>query len=74
MIEEERDNKIDPSSPSEQIGFKNTSTDIPHRSSSSEGVLNLEHEPSMKRLPHRHNRGIPKPHMNLNCLTKLDIP
>ena len=59
-IEEERNNKIDPSLPSEQTGFENTSTNIPHQSSFSEGVFNLEHEPSMKCLPHCHNRGIPK--------------
>ena len=35
-----------------------TSTNISHQSSSSEGNLNLEPEPSMKRLPHRPNRGI----------------
>ena len=74
LIKEERKGKTDPSSPSEQIGFENTSTDVPHQSSPSEGVLNLEPEPSMKHLAHHHNRGIPKPHMNLNCLEKLDIP
>ncbi|RVW46696.1 Retrovirus-related Pol polyprotein from transposon RE1 [Vitis vinifera] len=36
-------------------------TEIPNQSSSVEGVLNLEPDPFMKRLPHRHNRGIPKP-------------
>ena len=30
VIEEERNSKTDPLSPSEQTGFENTSTDIPH--------------------------------------------
>ncbi|RVX00402.1 Retrovirus-related Pol polyprotein from transposon TNT 1-94 [Vitis vinifera] len=30
--------------------------EIPNQSSSAEGVLNLEPDPFMKRLPHRHNR------------------
>ena len=55
VIKEERNSKIDPSSPSEQTRLKNTSTGIPHQSSSSEGFLNLELEPSLKHLPHRHN-------------------
>ena len=40
---------------------KHVFTEIPNQSSSVEGVLNLEPDPFMKRLPHRHNRGIPKP-------------
>ena len=60
VVEEEKNSKTDPSSPFEQTGFENSSTNIPHQSSSSEGVLNLEPNPSMKRLPHRHIIGIPK--------------
>ena len=60
VIEEEINNKTYPSSPSEQIRFDNNSTNKPHQSLSNEGLLNLEHESSMKRLPHHHNRGVPK--------------
>ena len=60
VIKEERNNITDPSSPSEQTRFENTSTYIPYQSLSREGVLNLKPEPSMKHLPHRHNEGIPK--------------
>ena len=60
VIEEERNSKTNPLSSFEQIGFENTSIDIQHQSSSSKGVLNLEPEPSMKRLSHYHNKGTPK--------------
>ena len=74
VIEEEINSKSDPSSPPKQTGFENTLTDIPHQSSSSEGVLNLEHEPSMKRLPHRHNRVIPKTTYEPELSTKVRYP
>ncbi|RVW67330.1 Retrovirus-related Pol polyprotein from transposon RE1 [Vitis vinifera] len=41
----------------QQFGFEDVFTEIPNQSSSVEGVLNLEPDPFMKRLPHRHNRG-----------------
>ncbi|RVW25573.1 Retrovirus-related Pol polyprotein from transposon RE1 [Vitis vinifera] len=44
---------------SQQFGFEDVFTEIPNQSSSVEGVLNLEPDPFMKRLPHRHNRAIP---------------
>ena len=53
MIEEGRDNTIEPS---EQFGFEDAFIEIPNQFSSAEGVLNLEPDPFMKRLPHRHNR------------------
>ena len=74
MIEEEINSKTDPSSPSKQTGFENTSIDIPHQSSSSEGVLNLETEPSKKRLPHRHNRDIPKTKYEHELSSKVRYP
>ncbi|RVW95943.1 Retrovirus-related Pol polyprotein from transposon TNT 1-94 [Vitis vinifera] len=43
----------------QQFGFEDVFTEIPNQSSSTEGVLNLEPDPFMKRLPHRHNRAIP---------------
>ncbi|RVW54333.1 Retrovirus-related Pol polyprotein from transposon RE1 [Vitis vinifera] len=55
----------------QQFGSEDVFIEIPNQSSSVEGVLNLEPDPFMKRLPHRHNRGIPKPHMNLNCLPNV---
>ncbi|RVW46329.1 Retrovirus-related Pol polyprotein from transposon RE1 [Vitis vinifera] len=70
MIEEGRDNTIEPSPPFEQFGSKNVFTEIPNKSSSIEGVLNLEPDPFMKRLPHRRNRGIPKPTYELELSTK----
>ncbi|RVW74193.1 Retrovirus-related Pol polyprotein from transposon RE1 [Vitis vinifera] len=57
VIEEGRDSTIEPSPPSEQFGSEDTFTEIPNQSSSAEGVLNLELDPFMKCLPHRHNRG-----------------
>ncbi|RVW80533.1 hypothetical protein CK203_051225 [Vitis vinifera] len=59
VIEEGRDNTVEPSSPYEQFGSEDSFTDMPNQSSSAEGVLNLEPDPFMKRLPHRHNRAIP---------------
>ncbi|RVW85024.1 hypothetical protein CK203_037594 [Vitis vinifera] len=43
----------------QQFGSEDVFTKIPNQSSSAEGVLNLEPDPFMKRLPHRHNRAIP---------------
>ncbi|RVW42081.1 putative mitochondrial protein [Vitis vinifera] len=43
----------------QQFGSEDVFTEIPNQSSSVEGVLNLELDPFMKRLPHRHNRAIP---------------
>ncbi|RVW73557.1 Retrovirus-related Pol polyprotein from transposon RE1 [Vitis vinifera] len=58
-IEEGRDSTIEPSPPYEQFGSEDVFTEILNQSSSVEGVLNLEPDPFMKRLPHRHNRAIP---------------
>ncbi|RVW26151.1 Retrovirus-related Pol polyprotein from transposon RE1 [Vitis vinifera] len=44
---------------SQQFGFEDVFTEIPNQLSSVEGVLNLEPDPFMKWLPHRHNRAIP---------------
>ncbi|RVW45977.1 Retrovirus-related Pol polyprotein from transposon TNT 1-94 [Vitis vinifera] len=38
------------------------------------GVFNLEPDPFMKRLPHRHNRGIPKPTYEPELSTKVKYP
>ncbi|RVW22279.1 Retrovirus-related Pol polyprotein from transposon TNT 1-94 [Vitis vinifera] len=43
----------------QQFGSEDVFTEIPNQSSSAEGVLNLELDPFMKRLPHCHNRAIP---------------
>ncbi|RVW28117.1 Retrovirus-related Pol polyprotein from transposon RE1 [Vitis vinifera] len=43
----------------QQFGSEDVFTEIPNQSSSVEGVLNLEPDPFMKRLPHCHNRAIP---------------
>ncbi|RVW79654.1 hypothetical protein CK203_065295 [Vitis vinifera] len=43
----------------QQFGSEDVFTKIPNQSSSVEGVFNLELDPFMKRLPHRHNRAIP---------------
>ncbi|RVW69129.1 Retrovirus-related Pol polyprotein from transposon RE1 [Vitis vinifera] len=43
----------------QQFGSEDVFTEIPNQSSSAEGVLNLEPDPFMKRLPHHHNRAIP---------------
>ena len=45
----------------QQFGSEDVFTEIPNQSSFVEGVLNLEPNPFMNRLPHHHNRGIPKP-------------
>ncbi|RVW93163.1 Protochlorophyllide reductase, chloroplastic [Vitis vinifera] len=55
---------------SQQFGSEAVFTEIPNQSSSVEGVLNLEPDPFMKRLPHRHNRGIPKPTYEPELSTK----
>ena len=71
VIEEGRDSTIEPS---EQFGFEDAFTEILNQSSSAEDVLNLEPDPFMKRLPHRHNRGIPKPTYELELSTKVKYP
>nr|CAN71679.1 hypothetical protein VITISV_015841 [Vitis vinifera] len=58
----------------QQFGSENVFTEIPNQSSSVEGVLNLEPNPFMKRLPHRHNRGIPKPTYEPKLSTKVKYP
>ncbi|RVW79649.1 Retrovirus-related Pol polyprotein from transposon RE1 [Vitis vinifera] len=42
----------------QQFGSEDVFIEIPNQSSSVEGVLNLEPDPFMKRLPHRHNRAM----------------
>ncbi|RVW20273.1 Retrovirus-related Pol polyprotein from transposon RE1 [Vitis vinifera] len=54
----------------QQFGSEDVFTEIPNQSSSAESVLNLEPDPFMKRLPHRHNRGIPKPTYEPELSTK----
>ncbi|RVW31776.1 Retrovirus-related Pol polyprotein from transposon RE1 [Vitis vinifera] len=71
VIEEGRDSTIKPSPPFEQFGFEDVFTEIPNQSSSVEGVLNLEPDPFMKRLPHRYNTGIPKPTYEPELSTKV---
>ncbi|RVX16606.1 Retrovirus-related Pol polyprotein from transposon TNT 1-94 [Vitis vinifera] len=68
VIEEEIDNTIESS---EQFGSKDAFIEIPNQSSFAKGVLNLEPDPFMKSLPHRHNRGIPKPTYELELSTKV---
>ncbi|RVW91751.1 Retrovirus-related Pol polyprotein from transposon TNT 1-94 [Vitis vinifera] len=58
----------------QQFGSEDVFTEIPNQSSSVEGVLNLEPDPFMKRLPHRHNRGIPKPTYELELSIKVKYP
>ena len=58
----------------QQFGSEDVFTEIPNQSSSVEGVLNLEPDPFMKRLPHRHNRGIPKPTYEPELSTKVKYP
>ncbi|RVW73995.1 Retrovirus-related Pol polyprotein from transposon RE1 [Vitis vinifera] len=41
----------------QQFGSEDVFTEIPNQSSSVEGVLSLEPDPFMKRLPHHHNKG-----------------
>ncbi|RVW67612.1 Retrovirus-related Pol polyprotein from transposon RE1 [Vitis vinifera] len=43
----------------QQFGSEDVFIEIPNQLSSVEGVLNLEPNPFMKRLPHHHNRAIP---------------
>ncbi|RVW41355.1 Retrovirus-related Pol polyprotein from transposon RE1 [Vitis vinifera] len=58
----------------QQFGSEDVFIEIPNQSSSVEGVLNLEPDPFMKRLPHRHNRGIPKPTYEPELSTKVKYP
>ncbi|RVW27774.1 Retrovirus-related Pol polyprotein from transposon RE1 [Vitis vinifera] len=55
----------------QQFGSEDVFTEIPNQSLSVEGVLNLEPDPFMKRLPYRHNRGIPKPTYEPELSTKV---
>ena len=58
----------------QQFGSEDVFTEIPNQLSFVEGVLNLEPDPFMKRLPHRHNRGIPKPTYEPELSTKVKYP
>ncbi|RVW16914.1 Retrovirus-related Pol polyprotein from transposon TNT 1-94 [Vitis vinifera] len=58
----------------QQFGSEDVFTEISNQSSSVEGVLNLEPDPFMKRLPHRHNLGIPKPTYEPDLSTKVKYP
>ncbi|WJZ85282.1 hypothetical protein VitviT2T_004827 [Vitis vinifera] len=58
----------------QQFGFEDVFTKIPNQSSSVEGVLNLEPDPFMKRLPYCHNRGIPKLTYEPELSTKVKYP
>ncbi|WJZ94687.1 hypothetical protein VitviT2T_013525 [Vitis vinifera] len=58
----------------QQFGSEDVFTEIPNQSSSVERVLNLEPDPFMKRLPHRHNRDIPKPTYEPELSTKVKYP
>ncbi|KAL6325849.1 hypothetical protein AAG906_031001 [Vitis piasezkii] len=71
VIEEGRDSTIEPS---EQFGSEDAFIEIPNQFSFVEGVLNLKPDPFMKRLPHCHNRGIPKPTYELELSTKVRYP
>ncbi|WJZ84156.1 hypothetical protein VitviT2T_003776 [Vitis vinifera] len=51
----------------QQFGSENVFTEIPNQSSSVEGVLNLEPDSFMKRLPHRHNRECPPGKKPVGC-------
>ncbi|RVW22233.1 Retrovirus-related Pol polyprotein from transposon TNT 1-94 [Vitis vinifera] len=51
----------------QQFGSEDVFTEIPNQSSSVEGVLNLEPDPFMKRLPHRHNRECPPGKKPVGC-------
>ena len=72
VIKEGRNIRIEPSS--EQFGSEDVFTEIPNQSPSVEGVLNLEPDPFMKWLPHRHNRGIHKPTYKPELSTKVKYP
>ncbi|RVW37281.1 Retrovirus-related Pol polyprotein from transposon TNT 1-94 [Vitis vinifera] len=58
----------------QQFGSEDVFTEIPNQSSSVEGVLNLEPDLFMKRLLHRHNRGIPKPTYEPELSTNVKYP
>ncbi|RVX12128.1 Retrovirus-related Pol polyprotein from transposon RE1 [Vitis vinifera] len=51
----------------QQFGSEDVFTEIPNQSSSIEGVLNLEHDPFMKWLLHRHNRECPPGKKLVGC-------
>ena len=58
----------------QQFGSEDVFIEIPNQLSFVEGVLNLEPDPFMKQLPHRHNRGIPKPTYEPELSTKVKYP
>ncbi|WKA09914.1 hypothetical protein VitviT2T_027524 [Vitis vinifera] len=58
----------------QQFGSEDVFIEIPNQSLFVEGVLNLEPDLFMKRLPHRHNRGIPKPTYEPELSTKVKYP
>ena len=74
VIKQRKDSTIEPSPPSKQFGSEDVFTKIPNQSSFVEGVLNLKPDPFMKRLPHRPNRGIPKPTYEPKLSTKVKYP
>ncbi|RVW27298.1 Retrovirus-related Pol polyprotein from transposon RE1 [Vitis vinifera] len=51
----------------QQFGSEDVFTEIPNQSSFVEGVLNLEPDPFMKWLPHRHNRECPLGKKPVGC-------
>ncbi|RVW79692.1 Retrovirus-related Pol polyprotein from transposon RE2 [Vitis vinifera] len=51
----------------QQFWSEDVFTEIPNQSSFVEGVLNLEPDPFMKRLPHRHNRECPPGKKPVGC-------
>ncbi|RVW25927.1 putative mitochondrial protein [Vitis vinifera] len=55
----------------QQFRSKDVFTEILNQSSSVEGVLNLEPDPFMKRLPHRHNRETFAPVAKINTIRVL---
>ncbi|RVW78330.1 Retrovirus-related Pol polyprotein from transposon RE1 [Vitis vinifera] len=59
--------KKDEFEPSKQFGSEYAFIEIPNQSSSVEGVLNLEPDPFIKRLPHCHNRECPPGKKSVGC-------
>ncbi|RVX09853.1 Retrovirus-related Pol polyprotein from transposon RE1 [Vitis vinifera] len=51
----------------QQFGSEDVFIEIPNQSSSVEGVLNLEPDPFIKLLPHRHNRECPPGKKPVGC-------
>ncbi|KAL6311023.1 hypothetical protein AAG906_006944 [Vitis piasezkii] len=68
-------NKLDNTiEPFKQFGSEDAVTEIPNQSLSADDILNLEPDPFMKQLTHRHNRGILKPTYELELSTKVKYP